>query len=71
MDPSFGGSLVLADHDRRNDAGMSRSIPRADRHGVALQPPAEHIGGDVGGKLALGLVAEHVGGIQLVSAARQ
>ncbi|MDE8684495.1 hypothetical protein [Adlercreutzia sp.] len=26
----------MQDHDRKNDAGMSRFVPRADRHGVAL-----------------------------------
>ena len=25
----------MQDHDRKNDAGMSRFVPRADRHGVA------------------------------------
>ena len=29
---------TLLDHDRRNDAGMSRSVPRADRSGVAKRP---------------------------------
>lgn len=30
---------ILLDPDRGNDAGMSRSVPRADRDGVAGAPP--------------------------------
>ena len=31
----FGLKTILLDHDRGNDAGMSRSVPRADRTRVA------------------------------------
>lgn len=34
----FGLRTILLDHDRGNDAGMSRSVPRADRDGVAPVP---------------------------------
>ena len=35
----FGLKTILLDHDRGNDAGMSRSVPRPGRIGVAGAPP--------------------------------
>ena len=37
--PRLRTKATLLDHDRGNDAGMSRSVPRADRDGVAGAPP--------------------------------
>ena len=33
--PRLRAKAILLDRDRGNDAGMSRSVPRADRSGVA------------------------------------
>lgn len=37
--PRLRTKAILLDRDRGNDAGMSRSVPRADRDGVAGAPP--------------------------------
>ena len=43
----FGLRTILLDHDRGNDAGMPKSVPRADRIGVAKRlesAPKPHLG---------------------------
>ena len=44
--PRLRAKAILLDRDRGNDAGMSRSVPRADPDGVAKRPedaPEPHV----------------------------